>query len=336
MLVSIITPTFNHENYIADCIESVIGQIYTDWELIIIDDGSMDNTAKIAKKYADIDGRIRYFHQQNVGLENLSLTYNKALSYSNGELIAILEGDDYWYPEKLALQVNVFKSNPEVIFCWGKVDQVFGNKIKFGQYPQNTSSSQFPFYNNEKPGAILNVIFDEFPIPLTWVIRKSELAKIGGFLQSKEIPTVDRDTLYALSLNGKFNYIGETIGAYRRPIEQATKRMTVQIAWGCCFVIKDFYNKLSPEIRSNILFDQDYIDKRCKQMMVIAYSKYGRSCLVRKEFLEARKSYLKSLEGNIFFLPIWKIRSIVGLIFSFLHLDLEGMVRLLGKKSYKR
>ena len=334
MQVSIITPTYNHEKFLADCIQSVIDQTYQDWEMIIVDDGSTDGTAKIAQYYVERDNRIRYFYQDNVGLNNLAITYNRALQESKGELIAILEGDDYWCPNKLELQTEVFKTNGSVIFCWGRVDEVYEDKTKFGSYPIKYNLEVLPYYNNKSKASIINVVFDEFPIPLTWVIRKSVLDEIGGFLQSKEIPTVDRDTLYELSLHGEFKYINDTIGAYRRPIYQATKRLTVQITKGCCSVIQSFYKRLPDEVKANINFDQKYIDQTCNEMMVKAYSKYGRACLIRKEFKEARRSYMESLKGNIFFLPIWKLRSLVGIVFSFLRMDLEGFVNLLGRKTY--
>src|SRR6267378_4285585 len=90
-LVSIITATFNHEPFIASCIESVLGQSYSNWEQIIIDDGSTDKTADVIRGYSD--RRIRFIHQANHGIEALALTYNHALSQAKGEIIAILEGD---------------------------------------------------------------------------------------------------------------------------------------------------------------------------------------------------------------------------------------------------
>ena len=76
-LVSIITPTFNHERFIGTCIENVLKQTFQNWEMIIIDDGSTDKTEYEVTKYTD--DRIRYVKQENVGIWKLSETYNKAL-----------------------------------------------------------------------------------------------------------------------------------------------------------------------------------------------------------------------------------------------------------------
>src|SRR4051812_29758132 len=103
-LVSVITPTYNHEKFISACIESVMAQTYTKWEQIIIDDGSTDGTAEIIRSYRD--PRINYVHQPNQGIEQLAISYNRALEVATGELIGILEGDDTWPDNKLERLVD--------------------------------------------------------------------------------------------------------------------------------------------------------------------------------------------------------------------------------------
>src|SRR5947207_2132870 len=83
---SIVTPTYNHERFIGACIESVLAQSYTNWEMIIVDDGSTDNTWNILQYYTKIDARIRPFHQENKGIWCLAETYNFALQHSRGEM----------------------------------------------------------------------------------------------------------------------------------------------------------------------------------------------------------------------------------------------------------
>ena len=96
-LVSIIMPTYNCGRFIADAIQSVLAQTYKAWELIIVDDGSTDNTADIVTSFSD--PRIRYLsNEQNMGA---ALTRNKALREAKGHYIAFLDADDLWTPEKL-------------------------------------------------------------------------------------------------------------------------------------------------------------------------------------------------------------------------------------------
>ena len=111
-LVSIITPTYNHEAFIGACIESVLTQTVGDWEMIIVDDGSTDSTATIAKAFAKKDDRVRVFSRENVGIFKLAETYNFGLEKASGKIVAVLEGDDVWEPRKLELQIAAFDTSP--------------------------------------------------------------------------------------------------------------------------------------------------------------------------------------------------------------------------------
>src|SRR5712691_4926680 len=93
-LVSVITPTFNHGGYIGRCIESLIAQTYTNWEMAVVDDGSTDNTAEIVKSYDD--PRITYLYQENRGVQQLGGTINSGLRRTKGELVTMLASDDTW------------------------------------------------------------------------------------------------------------------------------------------------------------------------------------------------------------------------------------------------
>ena len=105
--VSIILANYNEEKYIAEAIESVINQTYTNWELLIVDDCSTDNTDEIVASFKD--DRIRYFHnEKNSGA---ALTRNKALREAKGEWIAFLDSDDLRAPTKLEHQINFMKKN---------------------------------------------------------------------------------------------------------------------------------------------------------------------------------------------------------------------------------
>ncbi len=107
-LVSIIIPTFNCGNYIEAAIESVLSQEYEPVEIIVIDDGSTDDTVMKLKRYGD---KIKYLYQENRGS---SRARNVGLSSSCGEFIAYLDADDIWLPGKLSLQVKLMKELPEV------------------------------------------------------------------------------------------------------------------------------------------------------------------------------------------------------------------------------
>lgn len=121
-LVSIIMPSWNTGKYISESIQSVLAQTYTNWELIIVDDCSTDNTDEVIENFCD--KRIRYLkNTQNSGA---ALTRNRALREANGEWIAFLDSDDIWLPEKLERQIEFMKKNSYVFSYhdFEKIDEV--------------------------------------------------------------------------------------------------------------------------------------------------------------------------------------------------------------------
>ena len=108
-LVSIITPVYNSENFIADTIESVLNQTYSNWEMILIDDCSKDNSAEIIKKYVKLDRRLKYKRlEQNGGA---AVARNNAIKYANGKYLAFLDSDDLWKANKLERQISFMQKN---------------------------------------------------------------------------------------------------------------------------------------------------------------------------------------------------------------------------------
>ena len=109
--VSVIIPTYNRGWIVRDAIDSVLGQAYADFELIVVDDGSSDRTPQILDAYGD---RLRVIRQANQGV---SAARNRGIGESSGTLIALLDSDDIWLPKKLAVQVDFFKRNPAALIC---------------------------------------------------------------------------------------------------------------------------------------------------------------------------------------------------------------------------
>lgn len=120
-LVSIITPCFNGQKYIAETIESVLAQTYEKWEMIIVDDGSTDDSMQIIEAYANKDNRIHFYKQKNAGS---SAARNTGISNANGQYIALLDADDLWRPDFLKSQIEFMKSkNAVCVTCaYGRVD----------------------------------------------------------------------------------------------------------------------------------------------------------------------------------------------------------------------
>ena len=157
MKISIITASYNYAQYIEQAINSIIRQSYQDWELIIVDDGSCDNSLKIIKSYCQKDGRIKLFQHENGQNKGLKETILLGIEHACGEWIAFLESDDYFAPDNLLKKIETINKYPEVKLVF--------NKVKF--IPQEKRNQQKIYEKTQKKLSKMNFprnMFYEFYI----------------------------------------------------------------------------------------------------------------------------------------------------------------------------
>lgn len=174
--VSIVIPAYNHERYVGEAIRSVLDQTFQDFELIIINDGSTDNTEAEILKFKD--DRIRYYSQQNHGL---SATLNRGIELARGEFFNFLPSDDAFFPEKLATQLEVFKDRPDVgvVFAYPQLVDAEGREIKEGPEAQ---WAIVPFETKEE---IFPALFErDFLSAPTALIKMDCFKAVGMFDES--------------------------------------------------------------------------------------------------------------------------------------------------------
>ena len=122
-LVSIVMPAYNSEGFISTALDSVINQTYQNWEAIVIDDCSTDQTASVIKEYLKKDPRIKYYKlDKNSGA---AIARNKAVDLAKGSFIAFLDSDDVWFPDKLSRQIRFMEDNDYGFTCtsYTKIDE---------------------------------------------------------------------------------------------------------------------------------------------------------------------------------------------------------------------
>lgn len=176
-LISVIIPCYNYAAYIHDAIDSILAQTYQSWEMLIVDDGSKDNTAAIAQRYAAQDGRISYHYQTNQGL---SAARNTGLRLAKGEYVQLLDADDYLAPEKLALHAAVLRQRPEVAL-------VFGDTYNFKHAEVVAERTIVPLHlqmgprSSQGQALALHMAYDNMFLPGNPVFRKSLAHQIGKF-----------------------------------------------------------------------------------------------------------------------------------------------------------
>lgn len=155
-LVSVIIPVFNGEKYLASAIESVFSQTYSPLELIVVDDGSTDESGAIAKQYKD----IHYIYQSHQGV---SVARNTGLAAANGAFIAFLDADDMWLSPKLQIQIDYLLEHPAVMYVITKIH----NFLEPG---------------TDIPPPVLQSIVKNEQIQLSSIVaRKAVFDRIGGF-----------------------------------------------------------------------------------------------------------------------------------------------------------
>lgn len=136
--ISIITPMYNGEKYVSQTIESVLAQTYKDWEMIIVNDGSIDNSAEIVRKYTEKDNRVKLIQQKNGGSASAR---NNALRNAKGRYICFLDSDDLLSPYFLEKQINFLIQNKIalVFSSYNRIDENGNEKLKPFIVPEKTT-----------------------------------------------------------------------------------------------------------------------------------------------------------------------------------------------------
>ena len=170
--VSIITPAWNAVEYIEPAIESVRAQTFADWELIVVDDGSTDDTGGIVARHASVDPRIRLVSQPNAGV---AAARNHALRLASGQFCLFFDSDDVLMPEFIARQMAVFERYPDTSL-------VTGNGLYLGG-PFDGQPAR-PLVSGTPAVPLARIIADEQAMFIMTMFRRSVVERIGGFDES--------------------------------------------------------------------------------------------------------------------------------------------------------
>ncbi len=203
-IVSVIIPTFNRAALLVKAIESVFAQTHNDYEVIVVDDGSVDNTREIMKPYCQ---RLRYFYQQNQGA---SAAQNKGIELAKGEWISVLASDDEWLPTKLERQFEALGALGEDFRACFTDCQFTGNR--------DLHQTTFELGGLKKYGS-----FGVLDNPVHYVlarhaviyvqsllVRRSLINELGGFDEAMVVAE-DTDLLLRLALKTKFCFVSEPL-----------------------------------------------------------------------------------------------------------------------------
>jgi glycosyltransferase involved in cell wall biosynthesis len=262
--------------------------------MIVVDDSSRDRSPKIVEEYASRDPRIRLIrHRDNYGAEGLGKTYNEALDASSGEFIAILEGDDFWAPEKLSTQVPEFQDN-NVVLVYSDFDEVLesGKLIKRHRAGIDQSSLK-----TDPPRNLEFFSQLRYFAPNTVIIRKSSLLRVGGFV-SANIPVVDYPTFLKLSLEGVFVWIPKSLAYYQRHDESVAFSNAETISRGSMYFMREFLQENEEGVK-RFGFALEELQQNAEQALqwqwrTAAYFE-GKYNLIFEDNYTARRCFLRAV-----------------------------------------
>ena len=214
--LSIGLPIYNGEQFLPETLDSILAQTFTDFELIICDNGSTDNTPKICQEYAERDRRIRYYwNEKNIGA---APNYNRVFELSKGKYFKWSAHDDLIAPEFLEKCISLLEEKPEIVLCFPKTNIIDENGQIIGKHSNNL----------DLVSRLANERFEQFHRrlskftlcdPVFGVIRRDQLSKtplIGHYIAS------DTTLLGELALLGKFQEVPEYLFSRRHHPQMST------------------------------------------------------------------------------------------------------------------
>ncbi|HWB32280.1 MAG TPA: glycosyltransferase family A protein [Acidobacteriaceae bacterium] len=207
--VDIIVPAYNAQKYLADAIESVGAQTFQDWRILLVDDGSTDDTAGIAASYIERLGpKLKYIHQENRGLP---AARNTAIRNSSAEFLALLDADDIWLPNRLEESLKSFARMPEAGLSYGFIARID---------PSGKVIDTFERRSRHAEGMIAPYIYMrkiDLPCP-TITFRRKCVDEVGGFDESLRA-TEDRDLWVRIALRYPVTLAPALIAHYRTSMD---------------------------------------------------------------------------------------------------------------------
>lgn len=241
-LISIIIATYNRQKFIVEAVQSALNQTYDNIEVIIVDDGSTDNSRSVIDQAFGADSRVSYYYQKN---NKRPSAFNHGLQFANGDYIAILDSDNRWLPQRLELGYNELTKNPEY-------DVSYGDIITIDEHGKEVSRKNMKRYS----GKITNqLIKDNFVTINTALIPRKCFDEMGPMDVQRERAD-DYELWLRLSTAYCFLYIPEFMTEYRVMVDQIssdkTRRFDANLS-----IISDF-RKRFPQALTEKEFDTGF------------------------------------------------------------------------------
>ena len=302
-LVSIIIPTYNRAAIVTNAIKSVLEQTYQNFEILVVDDGSIDATQSTLAKIKD--KRVKLISASHGGA---AAARNIGLKTAQGEYIGFCDSDDLWIASKLELQINYFKQNPDVDLVFGDVVSLRGKKIETASY-----------FGERKPhaGHVFNQLLQYNFIPnVSVLVRKSCLDQIGYF--NEELKTSEDYELWLrFCLHYKVSYISEMVVQVLRHDGNIT--MDDQTTYSNHLSVLDLMAK-----KFGTLISKSALQKAYGR----TYRNLTYSHILNRRWSQARTTIVQSFKHDSFSIATWRYLFVLGLPINLLNALLDHRKRL--------
>lgn len=264
--ISVILSVYNAEKYIAETVESVLNQTYSDFELIIIDDGSIDNSMNILRSYSD--HRIQLFTQANAGQ---GATLKRGLGLAKGKYIARQDSDDVSFPTRFEKQIQFLEQHPEIALLgtWAQIIDENGNKEnRYHQHPSNPDELK------------LDLVFNNPTVHSSIMFRKEITDEIGGYSTQRK-SFEDFDLIARVSQHFPVSNLPEVLLYYREVStgisKSNSKQYNLWVIDVCTKNIEFYWSDLSRKKRELIAsayhgeasFQEQFSDKEIENTIKI-------------------------------------------------------------------
>jgi len=307
-----------------ECVESLLAQSVSDWEQIVVDDGSDTPAQEVLADFKD--PRIRILRQPHLGISRLTDTYNFALENARGNIIAILEDDDLWPARKLECQMPAFEES-DVIFSWGAVQLIDFQRKPLGCMPGKKENVAPWVRENNPPGRILSELLLRNIIPASTVmIRKQSLLDIGGF-QGRGLLYVDYPTWLALSLKGRFAFCSEVCGLWRIHANQTTSTRTIEQQEAAGRLALECFDQLSADTKRLLGLSRRTVMKANLDRIAQGHLWRGRLSEIAHRRSEARMDFMQAWRKGK---PATRTKASAAILLTAFGANLEKYVKLFG------
>lgn len=283
-LVSINLCCYNSEKYLGETLQSILDQTYQNWELIIVDDGSTDQTKDIIFDFKKRGYPIIYEYHSNRGL---SYSRNVALNLSNGYYIAFIDHDDLWLPEKLERQVRIFQDDSEDIGMVYTYTSLFGENTA-----ERKTIAIYDGYNLPEGYILDELLFNGNFITFSSVMTRRDICIAMGGFPSQYTYAEDYYLITAIAAHYQVRCVRSVCCKYRVHGENSTHRLKTK---GYC-EIKDIFLKWYPYLGEK--FKEKRIKEKLRQietMIGIMMIRHDKNILQGLSYVLSKGSFLKML-----------------------------------------